>query len=285
MTNKNKSCVLASLAFCVASICSFVVAPSLQAEESVVNAELREIRSEPGACDQALGHVQGIACDENAIYAVFANLVCKFDWTGKLIKSTEAPFHAGDPCVANDKLYVSMSTESAEALFEYDLDLNLTRKLKLEKCPGGDGVAFLNGKFYVGGPSSDKPHLDNYVLVYDENFNLIDENYINYGVPTAYGPQSIASWKDRLFVAFYIDGAPEGSPRAAIVGSDLKTLSATTLDGSNGWALAPESRQLDKSGKTALLLVGRTDKVDGKTIAAFRWFKTDGEKVEDVTQE
>ncbi len=285
MTNKNKYGVLASLlAFCIASTYAFV-APSLQAEESASNAELREIRSEPGACDHALGHVQGIACDENAIYAVFANLVCKFDWSGKLLKSTEAPFHAGDPCVAKDRLYVSMSTESAEALFEYDLDLNLTRKLKLEKCPGGDGVAFLNGKFYVGGPSSEKPHLENYVLVYDENFNLLDEKYINYDVPTVYGPQSIASWKDRLFVAFYIDGAPKGSPCAAIVDADLKTLAATTLDGSNGWALAPESKQLDKSGKTALLLVGRTLKVENKTVAAFRWFKTDGEKVEDVTQE
>ncbi len=235
----------------------------------------RAIVTEPGALDEGLGHVQGICCDEDAIYAVFTNRIYKIDWQGNVLKSVSAPQHSGDPCLANGKLYASMSSDEGVALYEYDLDLNLTRKVKLEGCPGADGVVYLNGKFYVGGPSTYDPHKDNLTLVYDSEFNLVQKASVNFDVETHYGPQSIAAWNDKVFIAFYPrDDAPAVTLRSLCVDEELNNVASFTLDGSNGWSLVPESKQSNDKDKP-LFLVGRTSKVDGKTVAKFIWARFD----------
>ena len=233
------------------------------------------IATTPGALDDAIGHVQGICCDEDAIYAVFTNAVYKIDWNGDVVKSVSAPQHSGDPCLANGKLYVSMSCDEGVALYEYDLDLNLTRKIKLEDCPAADGVAYLNGKFYVGGPSTYEPHKDNLTLVYDSDFNLIQKTNVNFDVETHYGPQSIAAWNDEIFIAFYPrDDAPKVTLRSLCVDERLKNVASFTIDGSTGWQPAPDSKQ-SKDKDKPLFLLGRTAKVDGKTVVKLIWAQFD----------
>lgn len=233
------------------------------------------VATQPGALDEAIGHVQGICCDDDAIYAAFTNQVYKIDWSGKVVKSVAAPQHSGDPCLANGKLYVSMSCDDGAALYEYDLDLNLTRKIKLEDCPAADGVAYLNGKFYVGGPSTYEPHKDNLTLVYDSDFNLIQKTNVNFDVETHYGPQSIAAWNNGIFIAFYPrDDAPKVTLRSLRLDEQLRNVASFTIDGSTGWQPAPESKQ-SKDKDKPLFLLGRTAKVDGKTVAKFIWAQFD----------
>lgn len=247
----------------------------------------RVINTEPGVFDEAEAHVQGIACDENAIYAVFMNYIYKLDWNGKLIKSAPIVKHAGDPTIYDGKLYISMSYGEAIAIFEYDQELNLLRKIKLDQCPACDGIAVLDGRVYIGGPSMQEGHEDNLVHVYDTNFNFVQKGYVNFGVKTNFGPQSIAAWKDKIFYAFYRDkNNPQGAPVSMCVDKELKTIATFDLDGSNGWTLAPESRQ-PKDENKALFLVANTIKVEGKTCAQFRWYEFDDQelKFKDVTRE
>ncbi|MDD3589104.1 MAG: hypothetical protein PHO46_02360 [Thermoguttaceae bacterium] len=242
-------------------------APSANAEDFKPQA----ITTSPGALDEGIGHVQGICCDEDAIYAIFTNQIYKIDWTGKVVKSAPVVQHAGDPCIANDKLCVSMSYDEGVALHEYDFELNLTRKIKLEDCPASDGVAYLDGKFYVGGPSDYEPHEDNLVLVYDSDFNLIQKALVNFDVETHYGPQSIAGWNGKIFIAFYArDNAPAVTLRSLCLDDKMNNVASFTLDGSNGWYPAPKSKQ-SKEEDSPLFLIGRTIKIDGKTAAKFIW--------------
>lgn len=246
--------------------------------------EPREITTLPGAFDGADAHVQGICCDENAIYAVFNNFVYKLDWTGAVVKSVPAVSHSGDPCIANNRLYVAMSSPDGCAFYEYDLDLNLTQKIKIPECGATDGIVFLNGKFYSGGPSPSTPHLDNPLNVYDENFKFLAHHEINFGVPTNYGPQSIATCRGYIFIAYYVAGeAPKGSARSIWLDPETQEVVGTsTLNGSNGWYALPDSMQPDPENFTRLL-VAKTAKVDGKTIARFGFFDFDGKTIKDVT--
>ncbi|MBQ9874995.1 MAG: hypothetical protein IJM30_11090 [Thermoguttaceae bacterium] len=244
----------------------------------------RAIEPKPDAFADGLGHVQGICCDEDAIYAILANRIYKFDWEGKVVKSEPVVFHAGDPCVANGKLYVSMSSEDQNGVYEYDLELNLLRKIKLEGASGTDGIAFLDGKFYVGGPSDAKAHLDNLICVYDSDFKLVEQKLVNYDTPTNYGTQSIAAWNGKLFLAFYIDDATKGSSPSVCCDAELNVLGKTFLDGSTGWCLAPESKQSNDPEKPRFL-VCRWSQADGKRLAKFVWFDFDPKtmKFEDAT--
>ena len=89
------------------------------AEEFIPNV----VNTTPGALKEGTAHVQGICCNEEAIFVVFANYIYKLDWSGNVDKSVPATKHSGDPCIVNDKLYVSMSCDEQIAVFEYDLDL------------------------------------------------------------------------------------------------------------------------------------------------------------------
>lgn len=235
-------------------------------------------RTEPGIFDAAEAHVQGICCDENAVYVVFKNYVYKLDWSGKILKSVEAPIHAGDPCLADNKLIIAMSTSDDYAALEYDLDLNLLREIKLKNGSGTDGVALLDGIFYFGGPSLHERHTRNRLLVYDRKFNFVKEVWLDFDIPTSWGFQSITSSESHglLFAAFYPDNkaAPANPPRSIWFDKDYNIIGTTRLDGSNGWSVAPPSRQ--PGGNLLRFLVARTEKIDGKVVAAMYWYDFDG---------
>ena len=264
----------------LSSLARFVALGVILVAQSLARADNFVFRTEPGALDAAQTHVQGICCDEDAVYAVFQNIVYKLDWNGRVLRAVDAPVHAGDPCLADGKVIVAMSTSDGVALCEYDLDLNLLRKIKLENGPATDGAAMLDGKFYCGGPSMRETHTRNRLLVYDREFNFLQEVWLDFGVPTSYGFQSIAASEKLglLFAAFYLDdnAAPEDAPRSIWFDKDFKILGTTRLDGANGWTIAPESRQ--PGGDLLRFLVARTEKIDGKTVAAFYWFDFDGKE-------
>ena len=55
------------------------------------------------------GHLQGIAADKTGIYWSFYDTVVKTDYTGKITASATVPPHAGDLCVSEGKIYVSLT--------------------------------------------------------------------------------------------------------------------------------------------------------------------------------
>ena len=248
-----------------------------------VSASPKEIQTEPGAFKDARSHVQGICCDENAIYAVFANYVYKLDWSGKVLKGVPADSHSGDPCLANGKLYVSMSCKGEFAVYEYDLELNLLRKIKCENVPACDGIAYWNDQFFTGGSSSAEAHEINPLNIFDKDFNLISHYDINFGAKTFYGPQSIAACRGVVLVAYYTAEKDKNPLRAAIVTPQGEVVATSTLDGSNGWCALPQSMQPDSENFTRLI-VARTDvRKEGQTTARFIFFDFDGKTLRDVT--
>ena len=248
-------------------------------------APLKEIRTEPGAFNDAKAHVQGICCDDDAIYAVFLNYVYKLDWSGKVVKSVPAETHSGDPCLANGKLYVSMSSSDACAVYEYDLDLNLLRKIKVKDVSACDGIAFWNDRFFIGGPSPADAHESNPLNVLDKDFNLVAHYEVNFGAKTSYGPQSIAACRDVILVAYYSAEKDKNAPRSAVINPQGEVVATSTADGSNGWCQLPESMQPNPE-KFTRLLVARTDAPkNGPTTARFRFFDFDGKTLKDVTDD
>lgn len=269
---KRRTFLASALAACFGSRASF--ARDLKKDE---------FRSAPGAFRDASAHVQGICCDDDALYVVFENYVYKLDWNGDILRSTPAPSHSGDACLANGRLYVSMTTQDGSALYEYDSELTLLRKLKLERCPGCDGVEFFNGRFYIGGPSTAEPHRKNLVLIYDAEFNFVGQGDVDFGGATVYGPQSITSARDRLLFAFYPEKEDDPTTlRSAWTDANLRTLGASALDGANGWAVAPKRFQHTK--EATRLVVARTERIDDETVLKLRFFDFDGGSLVEATE-
>ena len=238
----------------------------------------REIRTEPGQFEKAASHVQGICCDENAIYLSFANYLFKIDWSGHLLTSAPAESHSGDLCLAGDRIYVSMSAPDRKGIYEYNTELKLLRKIELEYGPATDGIAFMNGSFFIGGPSTSEPHRSNLILEYDRNFQFRRKLYLDFGTPTLFGPQSMTAWNDSLFLAFYTD---ESAPvRTVRTDGTMKVTGRYSINASNGLSSVPPSKQ----GKLPRFIMAQTVQEEGAAIAVIRWLELDGEVFRDITE-
>ena len=272
----------AAIAF-VACVLAILAAPPAYAENSSQGgcSPPAEIRTEPGILDGAESHVQGICCDKEGIYLVFSNYIFKIDWNGKVLRSAEAEKHSGDPCMVNGRLYVAMSAESGCGVYEYTPDLILARRWKLEGASATDGIAYLGGRFYIGGPSTVEPHASNLVVVYDSEFNLLERLQVDYGQETVYGPQAMEAWNGSLFFSFY---NPEGTElHMCRTDSNLNILGTFPLNASNGIALAPAPFQGMESGAPPRFIVAATEQSEGKTIAVIRWYEFRDDGFFDIT--
>lgn len=194
------------------------------------------------AFNNASTHIQGICCDEEAIYLVSANSVFKVDWTGKLLCWTEAPEHSGDPALHDGKLYVSMSYSEGIGLFEYDTDLNLLRKIPLTGSPGTDGITFLGDHLFIGGPDIGGEHTKARVAEFDADFNFVAEHFVDFGAKISYGTQTAVAWNDSIIFGFYRNDS-RVKYNALRVDREMNVLERYNLDVSTGIDLAPASRQ------------------------------------------
>jgi hypothetical protein len=84
------------------------------------------------------GHIQGACCSEQGVYLSHQLGIAKIGWDGKLIKSVEAPAHLGDTAYADGRIY---------------------------------------GAFTVRDPKLRKNGMKGLVRVWDENLNVVDENW------------------------------------------------------------------------------------------------------------
>lgn len=241
---------------------------------------LAEIRTQPDALSAGQAHVQGICCDEEAIYLVFKNVIFKIDWSGNVIKSAEVQTHSGDPCLADGHLFVSMSAPDGIGLYEYNTDLELLAKHPLEKARGTDGITFIDGYFFIGGPSvGEKSHFDNVIHKYDRDFNLVSEMTVNYGEPTHYGTQAIEAWNGSLIMAFY--NPEEVQIRTIRTDQEMNVLGRYPMFTANGIAQVPPSKQGEK---TRFIVASTEYTPDKKPVAVLRWYEFDGNDFTDITE-
>lgn len=241
---------------------------------------LKEIRTAPDALSSAEAHVQGICCNDNEIFLSFRNMIFKIDWNGNLLKSVDVQPHAGDLTYVDGHIFVSMSEPEMHGVFEYDDDLNLVAKFKLENTPATDGIAFLEGYFFIGGPSvGQKLHFDNRICQFDREFSLIQQMTVNFEVPTHYGTQAIEGYDGTLIMAFYT--AEDVDFQTIQTDREMKVIERFTIFAGNGIALVPPSKQTQEG---TLFLVSRTENAEnGKPVAVLRWFELKAGIFTDIT--
>lgn len=164
------------------------------------------------------GHLQGIAGDESGIYWSFYDTVLKTDWKGREIASTSIPVHAGDLCLHDGKLYISVCYRDRKRIvaeggsgwvYLLDTALKPLGKRALPETPRPDGITFHQGKFYIGGDDFGHDlHPSNTVSIYDANFKFLRKVRVDTGAPTRYGVQTLTSFGDRILAGFYSSGKP-----------------------------------------------------------------------------
>ena len=198
-------------------------------------------------CDGAFWHVQGIAISDDAVYCGLLKNIVKFDLaTGKCLKGVSAPYHTGDVCWHNGRLYTSvlLNLEAARknpsevrgVIQVYDEDLNLIRAREFPM--GFDGIAALDGVLYLGrGAIKDEiGRTCRIVRVKEETLEFIDEVEIEPGFEFRFAVQDVATDGRHLFLSFYPVKGPVG---VAVYTKDLRLVKTLPETFSNGFDRLP----------------------------------------------
>ncbi|MBO4620011.1 MAG: DUF4838 domain-containing protein [Victivallales bacterium] len=204
------------------------------------------------------GHLQGIAADVTGIYWSFYDTIVKTDYQGRTLARIPVPRHSGDLCVHDGKVYVSVIYYDREMIknegstgwvYVYDRDLKFLSKVALSDTPRPDGIAFLDGKFYIAGDDfGEAPHPLNTISVYDEGLRFERKITVDIGVPTQYGAQTLNAVDGKLLAGFY---AQEGRNSILLAPSDLKPAGRFPHRVDVGLAMVP----VELSGNRKLCLI------------------------------
>lgn len=220
------------------------------------------------------GHLQGIAADESGIYWSFYNTVVKTDYTGRELAHVQIPRHAGDLCVADGKVYISVIYYDRKLakreggtgwiyICDPDLKFRSLRKVALPDTPRPDGITYLDGKFYIAGDDFGKaPHPVNTISVYDRELKFERKISVDIGKPTRYGAQTLNAVNGRILAGFY---AGKGNS-VFFEPPELKTVEIFPLSVNVGMAAVPKAL----SGGRELFLIaritGKKDEWGGKAL-------------------
>ena len=208
------------------------------------------------------GHLQGIAADESGIYWSCYDRIIKTKWDGTLIATVDTPTHAGDCCVKDGKLYVSVTYyKQADilkakglraAVYIYDCaTLRFEKYILLKDIPFPDGITCYKGNFYLADNSVRKAHRLNAFYVYDSNFKFLRHEIIEIGVKTLFGAQALCVWNDKIIAAFYPAEKYNGS--CLIDPVSFTAIGLFPLKASVGLAMVPKSI----AGKDNVFCIGR----------------------------
>lgn len=193
------------------------------------------------------GHVQGIAADETGIYCSFAYERVKVDYNGKTLFREKVFPHSGDIASDGKMLYCAVNlwdSKLAEkygansCIFIYDRNFKLLKVKPFKTLRGIDGIAFINGKFYVGlNYLGSKLRTGNKIAILDKNLNLLKIAAVTIGRNTKFGPQTLNNFRGRLLAGFYGGGgrsfifSPEELEKSDTVVSPVDSLPADTTVG------------------------------------------------------
>ncbi|MGM0491875.1 MAG: hypothetical protein ACQER1_02955 [Armatimonadota bacterium] len=181
-------------------------------------------------------HLQGIATDGKAIYWSFTTVVVKTDLDGKVLARVEGPYHHGDLCYHDGRVYVAWSNhfnkpDADSQVWVYDAEsLQLLEKHMIpEVTYGAGGMDYADGHFYVIGGL---PHEidENYVYEFDADFNHVETHVIPSG-HTHLGIQTACFHDGRWWFGCY---SREGNPGLLVCDADLNLLSMHDVQPSIG---------------------------------------------------
>ena len=185
-------------------------------------------------------HLQGIATNGiDEIYWSFTTVLVKTDLEGNVLARVEGPYHHGDLCYADGKVYVAWSNhfnkpDADSKVYIYDAeDLTL---LEIRDVPevtfGAGGMDAHDGHFFIIG-GLPEGYEENYVYEYDGEFNhlethVIPSGYTRLGIQTAlihdgywwFGCYRVDGKKGLLKtdLAFELVGIYDVSPAIGLIG-------------------------------------------------------------------
>ena len=252
------------------------------------------IVTKPGALDFVKSHIQGIALTDDVIYLSHIEGITKIDWTGNVITNVEVRRHMGDIEVVDGLVYGALgktkdphkglggtayvTTFRADDLAHVGEDVCLRHV-----APGIDGIAYLNGFFYVGGGrlGGKKSPVRNLVVKLDRSLKPVKSANLDRGWKTWFGIQDVAAVDGEIYLFFYPKAATD--PSCVVVDEELNWLRTVDLWGGNGVKALPP--RFGKS-KYPRFLVCRTYGVPGSDVlplqAELRFVEVRGEKAVDL---
>ena len=130
-------------------------------------------------------HLQGFDCDANFIYWSFSDMLVKTDWQGKEIKAVKVPYHHGDMCLKDNRIYVAVNFgrfndpagNAKNFIYVYDAnDLKKVAEYKVDEVKYGAGAITPteNGFMVAGGlPPDPANYPANLLYEYDKDFKFI----------------------------------------------------------------------------------------------------------------
>ena len=192
-------------------------------------------------------HLQGVACDGEALYWCYSSKLIKTDLTGtNLLAEVEVPMHSGDLCVHNGKLYVATDeglyvreSNLKQEVRVYDaatLALNRVYNLDADFGPRGFEVScieYANGRFWLGaGMPETMVDEKNYVLEYTPSFDLVAVHELATG-NNKYGIQTICHHDGKLYLGCYA-GTPNTGANTYVCDAGANGFVPTSIGGSEG---------------------------------------------------
>ena len=124
-------------------------------------------------------HLQDFTEHNGKIYWSYADKIIVTDKVGNFIDTTDTPYHIGGICIADNYIYVGVNfakfnvpNQSDDYIYQYDLNLNLVKKYKINDLDCGvGGIAYNDGSFYVfGGANKKTKQLP--IVKYSKDFKL-----------------------------------------------------------------------------------------------------------------
>ena len=208
------------------------------------------IVTKPGALDFIKSHIQGIALTDDVIYLSHVEGIVKIDWSGNVITNVEVRRHMGDIEVVDGLVYGALgktkdprkglggtayvTTFRADDLAHVGEDVCLRHV-----APGIDGIAYLNGFFYVGGGrlGGKKSPVRNLVVKLDRDLKPVKSANLDRGWKMNAGVQDVAAVNGEIYLFFYPKSPTD--PSCVVVDEDLNWLRTVDLWGGNGVKALP----------------------------------------------
>ena len=159
-------------------------------------------------------HLQGVAMNENNEYFwSYTTELVKTDADGEVLAYTKVGNHHGDLACYDGKLYCAVSEwsdysigadeGSAKVMVYSQDDLELLGEYSIDEANGIDGITVTPRGFLVAAePIPAHQSVENYLLEYDRDFNLIAKHPIT-TPPTSFGAQAITNTADGYIITYY----------------------------------------------------------------------------------
>ena len=191
-------------------------------------------------------HLQGIACDGEAIYWSFTTSLVKTDLTGtNKLAEVEVPMHSGDLCVHRGKVYVA--TDEGMFVRQNNLkqeirvyDAATLQRVKIYNIDADcashgfhvSAIEYANNRFWLAmGRNEDSTDTKNYVMEYTPSFEYVATHELATG-NTQYGLQTIAYHDGKFYIGTY---SGENVPASAFIcDSDSQGFVNSTIPAAEG---------------------------------------------------